>query len=362
MDRLVNGADRFPGMGETFGVNLRIMEVMATNTTSEYVEACKKFVRRPDFQDADIFIAYTPEGEGKASYDSPYYEVKKFLIRNGIPSQMVDEETLANPRFKDLNIALNVFAKAGYTPWVLDEELKDADLFIGLSYSSIKRGEYIEKLMAYVNVFDKYGRWKFYQGDIEAFPYEDRHKHYKEIVRSSLAKYQAENPVEKVGKIHIHYAQKMSSADRRAIDTEVREILPGCQTYFVHINTTFPIRLFDLSTEDGSMQRRSYVVIDEKQFYMCTTGVNTLNQRGMGTPKILAVTVNTFQDKEPVSLQTIAQHILSLTRLNWASTRPFCHEPITIKFAGDISYFMTVFMNDPHFSVSERVKNKPWFL
>ena len=105
---------------------------------------------------------------------------------------MVDDDTLQNPRFKDLNIALNIFSKAGYTPWVLDETLKDADLFIGLSYSSIKREKLIDRMMAYVNVFDKYGRWKFYQGDVEAFPYEERHKHYSEIIKASINRHRAE--------------------------------------------------------------------------------------------------------------------------------------------------------------------------
>ncbi len=362
-ERLIYGADRYPGMVKTFGVNLRILATITTDAASEYVEECKKFLRCSDFQKTDIFIVYIPENEGKASYDSPYYEVKKLLIRNGIPSQMVDEETLANPRWKDLNISLNVFAKAGYTPWVLDQELKDADLFIGLSYSAIKRNARIDKMMAYVNVFDKYGRWKFYQGDIEkVFPYEERGKHYREIIKSSLAKYQAENPEEKIKKIHLHYNQRMGKNDRRVIDAQVRQLLPDSQTYFVHINTTHPIRLFDLSTGDGSMERKAYVITGKNQFYMCTTGNNIFQQKGMGTPRILAVTVESFQENDPTTIQAVAQHILSLTRLNWASTKNFCHEPITTKYASDISYFMTVFMDDPHFSVSERLRNKPWFL
>jgi argonaute-like protein implicated in RNA metabolism and viral defense len=89
---------------------------------------------------------------------------------------MVDETTLFDPKFKELNIALNLFAKTGNTPWVLDEEMKEADLFIGLSYSLIKRSRKLARMMAYVNVFDKFGRWKFYQGGVEAFPFEERHK------------------------------------------------------------------------------------------------------------------------------------------------------------------------------------------
>jgi len=362
LERLNTGADRYLGMGKTFGCQLIVREVFTTDNLNQYLVKCEEFVRRPDFQEVDLFFVFLPEEEGKASYDSPYYEVKKLLIKNGIPSQMVDDDTLQNPKFKDLNIALNIFSKAGYTPWVLDEPLKDADLFIGLSYSSITRGKFIDRMMAYVNIFDKYGRWKFYQGDIEVFPFEERHKHYKEIVKASINRHRAENPGIELKTIHIHYTQRMRKTDLQAINEQVTSILPDCQVVFIYINTDMPIRLFDKETDDGSIERRSYVDIGNNQFFMSTTGANIFYQKGMGTPKILTVSVTKLKDPESVDIQSVAQHILSLTRLNWASTRNFCHEPITTKFAGDISYFMNVFMKDPSFHVSERIRNKPWFL
>ncbi|MDY6896012.1 MAG: hypothetical protein SVO01_11440, partial [Thermotogota bacterium] len=105
--------------------------------------------------------------------------------------------------------------------------------------------------------------------------------------------------------------------------------------------------------------RGTYVITSDRTFWIATTGQNELNQKGMGTPKIFEVTV---YSKDKIELKNIAQHILCLTKLNWASVRAFCHEPITTKYAGHIAYFMNIFMNDPNFSVSERIRNKPWFL
>ncbi len=37
-------------------------------------------------------------------------------------------------------------------------------------------------------------------------------------------------------------------------------------------------------------------------------------------------------------LRSVANQLLSLTKLNWASTDSLCGEPITTKYAGDIAY------------------------
>lgn len=359
LEKISTGQYRYQGMEKTFGAKIKIMDRIETKDINEYLDRCKAFVQRPDFLEADIFFVYMPEDIGKASYTSPYYEVKKFLLKNGIPSQMVDQETLNDPKYKEANIALNIFAKSGYTPWVLDEEMKDADLFIGLSYSAIKRFGVIDRMMAYVNVFDKFGRWKFYQGDVATFPYDERHKKYRDLIRSSIQRYQNENQGTEIKKLHIHYTQKFKKDDRIAIINEVKKLMPDSETIFVYINSNTPIRLFDKTTPDGSIERGTYIVTSKNRFWLATTGQNQLNQRGMGTPKIFEITV---YSEKGVDLKNIAQHILNLTKLNWASVKSFCREPITTKYAGKIAYFMNIFMNDSSFSISERIRNKPWFL
>jgi hypothetical protein len=82
----------------------------------------------------------------------------------------------------------------------------------------------------------------------------------------------------------------------------------------------------------------------------------------MGTPVPLELTIwaDPFEAMPPT--EQIAQHVLSLTRLNWASSRSFCREPITTKFAGDIAKQMTAFMQNPKFFVNPILRGRPWFL
>jgi hypothetical protein len=95
-------------------------------------------------------------GYSRTDYRAPHYQVKHFLLEAGFASQMVDEDTLRSPAWKDFNLALDIFAKAGHVPWVLSEGLPNADLFLGLSYSSINHAGQRTRMIGYMNVFDRY--------------------------------------------------------------------------------------------------------------------------------------------------------------------------------------------------------------
>ncbi|OLE66376.1 MAG: hypothetical protein AUI36_07630 [Cyanobacteria bacterium 13_1_40CM_2_61_4] len=83
----------------------------------------------------------------------------------------------------------------------------------------------------------------------------------------------------------------------------------------------------------------------------------------MGTPRPLDVSVNRISANGELDMKFYAQHLLSLTRLNWASTKDFCREPITLKFASDIAYLMNVFLASfGSFTLNSRLERTPWFL
>src|SRR5438046_8733615 len=106
-----------------------------------------------------LFLDFAPErGFSRANYDSPYYRLKRLLLEAGYPSQMVKEDTLEHPEWKDYNFALAVFAKTGFVPWVLSEGMPHADLFIGLSPSIMTHTGHRNRLIGYPNIFDACGR------------------------------------------------------------------------------------------------------------------------------------------------------------------------------------------------------------
>lgn len=170
VERLNRGGDKYQGAAATFGVRFEVAVEQAGEQQAGYAAAIRELVRRPDAGNLDVVLTYLPRGANAVRHTHPYFLAKKALLQEGLPSQMVDPATLLSPRWKDLNLALNVFAKAGHIPWVLDEGIEDVDLFIGLSYSTSSVPGRAERMMAYVNVFDRYGRWRLYESDAVAFP------------------------------------------------------------------------------------------------------------------------------------------------------------------------------------------------
>jgi hypothetical protein len=219
----------------------------------------------------------------------------------------------------------------------------------------------VSRLIAYVNVFDKYGRWQYYKGNSQPVPSGERNAQFRNLLRQVVTTYQSQANLQR---IHIHYGSKMRHEDREEIAAGVFDAAPEAEVSFVYLNRHTPVRIYDERAEgNGSLPRGYYVVTRPNQFYISTTGFTDLERRGMGTPEMLEVNVNRIHQKGQLDLKIYAQHVLSLTRLNWASTRSFCHDPITIKFASDIAYLMNVFLNSfGSFNLHPRLERTPWFL
>jgi argonaute-like protein implicated in RNA metabolism and viral defense len=360
--RLRQGHQRYRGIETTFGVRFGAVTTVIAEI-SEYETRVMETIAQLPPATRPVFLVFAPErGFSRANYDSPYYRLKRLLLEAGYPSQMVQEETLEHPEWKDYNFALDVFAKAGFVPWVLSEGMPNADLFIGLSSSIITHKGQRQRVMGYANVFDDFGRWLFYQGASAVVPYENRNAMFASLLGTITRDYQAKR--RKLQWVQIHYSAKLRREDQHEIAQVVLHEAPDAEISFVRINERNAFRLFDDSPKgDGVAARGTWVMLSPNRFVLATTGPNSLGQKDQGTPRPLEMSVHRVNTRGKLDLAIYAQHVLSLTRLNWASTRAFCHEPITIKFAHNIAYLMNVFLTTgTDFRLHDRLRTTPWFL
>jgi len=368
IERLKAGKYKYRGSERTFSTRF----TYGTVATIDRIEDARREVARlldehPEWQGdsglSRLFLIHTPEaGYAQDDQTSPYYVVKRLLLERGMPCQMVDTPTLQNPDWKDLNLALNITAKCGVTPWVLPDAIPDADFFVGLSYTQSRDGQ---RIMGFANVFNSYGKWEFYSGNTSYFDYEERTQHLSRLVNETLAK--LSNQLTPTPRVIFHYSAKLSNTDRRAILDAARKVRPEGTFTFVWVNSHHNLRFYDNRPEtDGSLRRGSYVEVADNKIFVSTTGYNPF-RRAMGTPTPLEVTAWVSRPegvpKALVDRRVLAVQILNLTKLNWASTDSFCGEPITLKYAGDIAYLTAAFLRQASpFSLHPVLERTPWFI
>lgn len=364
IERLRVGKYKYKGAERTFSARLSYRTLVNSGPANLDSEVKRLISQHPEWSGdlSRLFLVHCPEDIASIDDEtSPYYTVKRQLLQAGIPCQMVDTPTLLNPDWKDLNLALNIVAKCGQTPWVLPQSIPDADFFIGLSYTQSVRSEG-NRIMAFANVFSEYGRWEFYSGGSDIFPYEERAQRYEELVKKTLSRLSlSEEPT-----ICFHYSAKFSKDDKDAILRAARSIRPRGTYVFVWINMHHNVRMYDNRSEtDGSLARGRYVIAGPRKIYLSTTGHNPYRKM-LGTPTPLELDVWTEAPGgkfRPADLRILASQILSLTKLNWASTDSLCAEPITTKYAGDIAYLTAAFIRQGGaFVLHPGLERTPWFI
>ncbi len=369
IERLKGGKFKYKGAERTFGVRFTYATIAVMSPEEGPLETATRILGEHQNWAGDsslkrLFLIHVPEASfALDDATSPYYRTKRFLLEAGVPCQMVDTPTLINPDYKDLNLALNIAAKCGVVPWVLPEGMPDADFLVGLSYTQ-HRGDANTRLMGYANVFNRYGRWLFYSGNMHAFDYDDRTPRLAELVEDTLRR--VEN-LSETPHVYFHYSARFSREDREALVAAARRVRPNGTYSFIWINSHHPIRLYDDRPEsDGSLARGSYVVTTANQFYLSTTGYNPY-RKVLGTPVPLEINVWRYapsgHGNTPPDLHSLARQILALTKLNWASSDALTGEPITTKYAGDIAYLTAAFMRQGGtFKLHKALEQSPWFL
>jgi len=372
IERLKVGKFKYVGSEKTFSSRLTYNAIITVHSAEEILKECKRIIEdRPEWvgdpQLLRLFLVHTPEsGYSLDDQNSPYYSVKRYLLECGIPSQMIDSPTLQNPDWKDLNLALNVIAKCGVTPWVLPDRIPNVDFFVGLSFTQSRR-KGSRRLLGYATVFNHFGKWEFYSGNTQAFSYDERESFLALLTRQTLSRLVSQGLLSDRPNISFHYSAKFSFEDRKTILQAAREIRPNGTYSFVSVNSHHNIRLYDNRPEtDGSLSRGCYIPINQRSLFLSTTGYNPY-RKAIGTPKPLEITVRVEPPAGerfiPSDLKALASQILSLTKLNWASTDSICGEPITTKYAGDIAYLTDAFLRQTgSFKLHPVLERTPWFI
>ncbi|RLI80297.1 hypothetical protein DRP04_08330 [Archaeoglobales archaeon] len=368
---LNNGTPIMPGgMPRFFRCHIDVVDELTIESTTlpEYQHVAQDFVNGFDPKEIDVVLAYIPKSS-RYFTNTPYYRLKAILATHGFPSQMITENTFTNLKWSYLNLASAIFSKAGGVPWVLESEMKNTDILIGISASNLvskKVGQSSSpRYVGYVNVFDSYGKWMFFEGTAKPYSKENRLEQFSELLNRALSKFKSEKGYYPQG-IVIHYYKKWGKTERNYVLKILDDLLDEYNVCFVSIDDSHPFRLFDMSTPDGSFPRGSYVFLSENEILLSTTGYAEIGSKRMGTPKLLRI--RAIQHPEAfITLDEIAEQVLALTKLNWATATPIVREPVTLLFSREIAYLTAAVSEQEWESLNKSEVNvvlnkKPWFI
>jgi len=377
MDRLINalnnGSVRFPGGLKRF-FRSRIEVVRTITITShrieDYQESANEIIKTYDPKEIDLILCYIPL-TNKYITNTPYYFLKAIFSSYGFPSQMVTSMVFSNFEWSLLNLATAIFAKTGGVPWVLADGLNEIDMILGISISNRitaksragKRPRYV----GCVNVFDRYGRWRFFEGTATIYNenIKSRMQQLNELFSGCITKYRSTQH-RMPRNIVLHYYKRFSRFEIEKIEELLNDLLGEHNLACISINSNHPFRVYNKSVPDGSFQRGSYVEFNESRYLLSTTGETAIAGRRMGTPKLLDIKIIHMTD-DFTSKNELVKGIFYLTKLNWGTSMPMVREPITLTFSEALAYLTAVLTEDEWMGIIKTQINpilsrRPWFI
>lgn len=370
VDALNKGTTKMPGgMARFFKTRLKITveEACAGDEPNDYASGASGLLANLTRENKpDLVLVYLPHRTADTSMESPYFASKPVLLAEGLPSQMLTPYTINDPQWKYANIASAIFAKAGGTPWVLAKDLDNFDMIMGVSIgekiATTRRAGPHPRFVSYANVFDRLGRWLFFESGTARYEYGNHAEQVATLVGQAVERFKEVNR-SYPAKMAIHYYKRFGSKERELISLTLSEKNPAIRVAFVTIDASGPLRLYDFTTPDGSYPRGSYAKLNENELLLSTTGYTQLSKKRIGTPVFPKLTLWQWPD-EFTSLEQVAQHVLSLTRLNYKALTPIVGEPVTMKYAALAANFMACFSEDQWRKciASNSLRKVPWFL
>jgi hypothetical protein len=356
------------GMSRFFRTKLVVVdkEIVPTESADAYVDAARTLSGRVESDKTmDVVVTHLPDRTPPTSLDSPYFAVKPVLLERGLPSQMITPYALKDPQWKHVAIGTALFAKAGGIPWVLAETIEGFDMIVGISIaeriSITKRAGAKPRYVSYANVFDKLGRWMFFESGAAKYDYDRHQQQVAELLGQATERYkeaQGSYPTT----IAIHYYKRFGREETELIIAALAQKVADVKIAFITVDNSHPMRLYDFGIADGSFPRCHFVHLSDTEVLLSATGYTELSSKRMGTPVFLKLTF--YQHPEPfVSGRDVAQQIIALTRLNYKAITPLVGQPVTMEYAALAARFMAAFSQDQWDNVaSNRIRRVPWFL
>jgi hypothetical protein len=291
--------------------------------------------------------------------ESPYYAFKFYLTPKDIPVQVVrnDQTNNANAlKWSTSNIALQIFAKLGGTPWKVKPTKNNCLILgIGVAHEKEDNGK-IKKFFSYSICLDSSGIYK----KLDVLAEETTKSEYLKKLQENLIKLLTSEDFKNYKKCALHLSESIKRDDIVSIEKAL-ESIRNIEFKVLKINTKN--KFFGFSNHNTAIPyESSFVNLSENEYLVWFDGLvegkESVYQK-VGNPIHIKFLNTPNEDKE--SDLTYLQDVINLSGANWRGFNAR-QMPISIYYAKIVADYTVAFSKFDNFDKNILSNNLPWFL
>ena len=314
---LIQGNGAFRGFQNMFRIPIDfIAERCATNETeNDFRRELQPILNeRPDIV---VFLTST-------SNPDLYSALKTESLGNGIPSQVITAERLqAQNQIQWMleNIALQIYAKIGGTPWTVMSSSPRDELVLGVSRALDRQRNFV---VGFVTLFTYDGDYQFLYS-LSPKPTEwSKLDEYRDALANLIVE-AFEEYTQQQGQptsLVIHICKRPGKyREIAAVEKALQEIGNDMPYALVHLNDDSNYRLFDTSHQTYIPESGIKVNLSSRSALLLLDGrppdVQGGIRRKRGVPRVLEVTMD-HRSKMPIDqFSRLVQQVFEFSRVNW---------------------------------------------
>jgi hypothetical protein len=308
--------------------------------------------------DIDCTMIYIPdvwkrfrELKNDEAYFDLHDSLKLYCVKKGLKIQIIEDKSINYPDQAKIRwwLSLGIYVKSNGTPWKIKTNNSET-AFVGLGYA-VRQSARNKVVLGSSQIFDGNGNGlKFLLQPIEKPIFYNRNPFMSKddafrLISNIRNTYHKIDPVIGLKKLVIHKTTHFTSAETEGIcnalngidNIELLQIQQFCNWRALKLVKTSPSKH---GFNNYPIERGTIVQLDEFSFLLWTHGLvesNELNgkyyqgKRGIPAPLL----VKRFRGTDPI--ETVANDILKLTKVNWNGAELYKTFPVTIDFAKKLS-------------------------
>jgi hypothetical protein len=379
---LKNGVGYFKGIEATFRVPLRRDQVVPVSgfvlpaqmdhqqAARLYADAILSWCSRVKAHELpNLFIVLHPRTPSWEQ-ETPYYECKSLLLKDGLLSQDVTVELINDSRqfeWSVANIALGAFVKLGGIPWVISGEEAEKNLVIGIGRSDLvdQRQRTRVSTIGFTTCFSARGDFKFMLLTEIARTRQQYLASLAQIVRESLNK--AKTYGLNVSGITMHLPKEFSREEAEVVTKTMKDQSLDRLPLFSAVKVTDEANYFfvDESAPDGIPNKGTVAQVSDLDFVLYTEGRDESQSWRYRTPTALRVRP-LLESMRGSVIQQVVREINDLSQVNWRGFNAKSR-PVTVHYsmliAGILGRFPSQHLQDLYSNqVRSILESRLWFL